>query len=489
MPERGLEKSDYERGGLKMTIANIFSRISLAVIFAVAFCFLCFDKAGAKPPAAKKVHISIKGRILLFDESSKLFCKKSIETPAVVEVLPNTTYKLILNQHTGNGEFRDFLKGKQYDFISRVAIYNSNLANHSLKYLKNLKGLEQLHICEYELSEAGLKHIAEVKELKLLSIDKCLVEDRAVVHLAGLASLSSLYFYKCKKITGKGFDKLESLNCLTTLGFSYCDIEDRGLESVSRLSNIEYLDLAGCDKITDIGIKHLSKLKKLLDLELCTEKISVSAIASLKDLPALTKLSLGLRSWVVAEHDKLKGIKDFKKLQTLKLKGLTDEDLAHLKSPKNLGFLELGSGVSSRGLHHIKDFHDLRTLYLSDAAGVGDKGLSIISGMKGLQDLMIAYSLFITDEGIKHLVKLQNLKKLSLSYIKKITDEGLNAVSNMKHLEELILSGSRKITDKGLTHLTKLENLRRLSLFSLTNITDEGIEKFRKARPKCEVIR
>jgi hypothetical protein len=51
-----------------------------------------------------------------------------------------------------------------------------------------------------------------------------------------------------------------------------------------------------------------------------------------------------------------------------------------------------------------------------------------------------------------------------------------------------IFIGNNPITDAGLMRLTPLSELWEVVL-GQTNVTDEGIESFRKAKPKCQVIR
>lgn len=117
----------------------------------------------------------------------------------------------------------------------------------------------------------------------------------------------------------------------------------------------------------------------------------------------------------------------------------------------------------------------------------------------------------VTDESLAALGldKLERLRSLRL-HETAVTDKGLACVAKCPELRYLRLTRSR-ITDKGLTHLVWMENLHTVELFespvtdcglailsvremwrleviNCEKVTDDGVARFRKARPKSEVI-
>lgn len=66
-----------------------------------------------------------------------------------------------------------------------------------------------------------------------------------------------------------------------------------------------------------------------------------------------------------------------------------------------------------------------------------------------------------------------------------VTDAGLAQLRNLRQLA-IISAQETQITDAGLAELQSLPGLKRLDL-SGTRVTRKGIEKFRHARPDCQV--
>jgi Leucine-rich repeat (LRR) protein len=109
-------------------------------------------------------------------------------------------------------------------------------------------------------------------------------------------------------------------------------------------------------------------------------------------------------------------------------------DLEGIEELTELRELSLGRTISHKGLEHLKELKQLRTLYLN------------VEG--------------ITDTGLKELEKLEELRVLGL---RNITDTGLEYLRNLKKLEALDLSGNKKITGTGLEYVNALKKLRKLN--------------------------
>jgi len=92
----------------------------------------------------------------------------------------------------------------------------------------------------------------------------------------------------------------------------------------------------------------------------------------------------------------------------------------------------------------------------------------------------------VGDAGFKHLEGLKNLESVHASNTK-ITDSGVASLVKLKKLQGLVLMHTQ-VTDKGLATLEQLASLRVLSLRG-SRVTQEGIDRFKKARPECKVLR
>jgi hypothetical protein len=152
---------------------------------------------------------------------------------------------------------------------------------------------------------------------------------------------------------------------------------------------------------------------------------------------------------------------------------------------------------------------------------IGDKELSYVSCMKGLQVLDLRETL-VGDAGLRYLVGLRSLEVLQLEDVSPhlrpddsrdvhyVSDEGMRCIGKLTSIEELRVS-CELVSDAGVTELRSLSRLRSLNLsrtkitdsslveiaqFShlqklnvvYTNITPAGADAFRKAHPNVSVI-
>lgn len=142
-----------------------------------------------------------------------------------------------------------------------------------------------------------------------------------------------------------------------------------------------------------------------------------------------------------------------------------------------------------RPLYYFKDI--LRTMSLSQADGVTDDGLRVVSEMTALEDLAIsagesAAGAGISSAGMVHLTGAsESLKRLRVSGLS-IGDDGVKSLVALGHLEQLSLRDDESITDAALTDLAMLPSLKVLDTFG-TGITDDGLESFRRERPDVDV--
>ncbi len=120
-----------------------------------------------------------------------------------------------------------------------------------------------------------------------------------------------------------------------------------------------------------------------------------------------------------------------------------------------------------------------------DDVHISDADLAHLKGLPNLRSLSLDYAQ-ISDEGLSHVTNLEKLQHLNLSRTC-VTDAGMRHLQRMASLQQLGLAKT-DITDAGLVHLEKMPNLRQLVLKD-TKVTDEGVDAFRKAKPRCKIIR
>jgi len=134
--------------------------------------------------------------------------------------------------------------------------------------------------------------------------------------------------------------------------------------------------------------------------------------------------------------------------------------------------LDLGPGVTDRGLSRLAALTELRTLNLAGAT-VTDAGLVHLSSLTGLRELYLLGG-GVGDAGLAFLAPLTRLRTLYLN-CPGISDAALADLAPFTRLQALQLAET-SVTDRGLVHLAALTELRWLDL-SFTRVTDRGLQQ------------
>jgi hypothetical protein len=142
-------------------------------------------------------------------------------------------------------------------------------------------------------------------------------------------------------------------------------------------------------------------------------------------------------------------------------------------------------------------FHNVSTVYFSGGsfASTASEGLANgshpmdesvlkdVGALVRLSDLSIDFP--VTDAGVAHLANLRGLRSLEISNASGLTDESLRILSRLPRLEALRLFGCQ-FTDHGLAHLSAMRQLKLLNLNELHNekrdsgFTSDGVAQLSK---------
>ncbi|MDQ6707410.1 MAG: hypothetical protein M3Z85_15710 [Acidobacteriota bacterium] len=135
-----------------------------------------------------------------------------------------------------------------------------------------------------------------------------------------------------------------------------------------------------------------------------------------------------------------------------------------------------GTWVSDADLRRLSEFPALATLDLS-LTHITDQGMQEIKNLRGIEDLSLRFTEYVTDEGIAAIKDWKRLKRLNL-HGTKVGDTGLEHIAGIAPLESLDV-GSTLMTDVGLERLTTLPNLRRLAM-GANELGDAGLQALRQ---------
>ena len=311
-----------------------------------------------------------------------------------------------------------------------------------MPHIAHLTGLKRLHLGMSGVTDVGMKYIRNLKSLEYLHLPDR-VTDRSLAYVAELPSLKGLY--------------------IGTIGGS--QVTNAGLRYLSKLTSLEELYLRG-ERMGDAGLAHLRDLPRLEYLCLYGRHFTDKGMVHVKDIPSLRILSFHQNLCRITDAG-LVNISDMPKLEILCLhamRDITDNGLANLAKMRSLRKLEIGSSqVTDRGLGYLSQIETLEHLELPQRdQRITDIGLAHLGQLPNLRHLFVSRGHY-TDP------------KMNKVYY---TDKGLAELAKCRSLEELSI-GSIGITDAGIDHIAKLTNLKSLNLFGCDNMTDKGVAKLR----------
>ena len=244
---------------------------------------------------------------------------------------------------------------------------------------------------------------------------------------------------------------------LRRLQFRTTEFTDAGFKALLALPFAEELDtLAFSDlKVLAEALGHLARCSNLRVLTLTSCPLA-GKMKFLAKLPSLTHLSASDA-------------------------GLTDDDLAELKSTRVTGLvLSSNRKITDVGLEHLAAL----TLTELNISKTGVKGTATVAKFTKLSNL-VANELGWTDADVAALRALTNINYLQLIG-SPIGDRGLEFVRDITRPAVLSL-GRTQITDEGLKLLHDKKTLSEINLIG-TKVTLSGVKDFRAAVPNCKVV-
>lgn len=181
----------------------------------------------------------------------------------------------------------------------------------------------------------------------------------------------------------------------------------------------------------------------------------------------------------VDTDEALRAVGQFPRLKELYLANgqATDDALKVLSGLKGLEVLLIWDAkqVTDAGVGHLAGLTKLRKVHLSNGQ-LGDDSLAVFGWLPAIRELSLQGSTF-SDDGLKHLAGLKQLRHLWLGMSRKpITDAGARHLAGLTALESLDLQRAR-LTDEGVAALKNLKELRTLFLEGDQGaITDASVE-------------
>ena len=156
-----------------------------------------------------------------------------------------------------------------------------------------------------------------------------------------------------------------------------------------------------------------------------------------------------------------------------------DRLLEPIRRLTGLQMLSLNStGLTHRGMKHLRALRSLRALALSREPTVGNAGLVVLKDLPALEYLDLDTQ--VTDVGLKTIGQLKNLRWLRL-HTGRIWGPGLAELAHLPRLERLCIVGSGPFSDRHVRYLEGLTHLKSLTFWGVgSSLTDAGLASIGK---------
>lgn len=254
--------------------------------------------------------------------------------------------------------------------LESVKLEASGIQDDWVAPLLKLKKLKSLSVSGFgrlgDVSLAQLKQLSECPDLTNLELAYFgKATDAGWEKLAGLNNLES-FTPRGAAYPGHFFAKYDGWTKLKRINFHSNGLDDEGLGHVcEKFPNLEFIKLWHSKQLTDAGAEHFKKLKHLTGIEISCAKATAGLMKHLRDLPMeYVALEYGVCSPAAEAIATVKAIPTLRKL-SLDAKAFTAADLIALAAVSQVRELSLSNlELPDAALPQLEAFTHLKTLTL-----------------------------------------------------------------------------------------------------------------------------
>ena len=347
------------------------------------------------------------------------------DVEAVRAALASASFR-VLHVEEGSAHVLNAVRG-MYEPVSELRLEGRWLGPDVLSALSRMRHLRIVRLSQTEISNYGLSFLRNLPGLEALHLDEETVNNQSPMYLRGLP-LRSLSC-RCPGLGDVGARHLRQLNALERLRLEDTALTNEGVTSLGQLSALTDIVLAGAD-VADVGLRALTVLPGLRRLDLRSASLDDADLRPLAEATSLRALTL--RGPGVKDPT-LRIIADLEQLESLDLEGtqVSDLGLRHLRSLSGLRHLNLrGTRVSQRGFESLQRLTSLTSLDLGDT-DVVDAAIRQIAAVASLEELRLDGTL-VTAEGLRPLRELPRLQLVDLRNTRVDPSDGRDALPGVK---------------------------------------------------------
>jgi hypothetical protein len=254
--------------------------------------------------------------------------------------------------------------------LESVKLEASGIQDDWVAPLLKLKKLKSLSVSGFgRLGDASLAQLQQLTEcpdltnLELAYFGKA--TDAGWEKLAGLKNLES-FTPRGAGYPGHFFAKFDGWTKLKRINFHSNGLDDEGLGYVcEKFPNLEFIKLWHSKQLTDAGAEHFKKVKHLTGIEISCAKATAGLMKHLRELPMeYVALEYGVCSPAAEAIATVKAIPTLRKL-SLDAKAFTDADLTAVAGVTQIKELSLSNlELPDTRLSQFQAFAHLKTLTL-----------------------------------------------------------------------------------------------------------------------------
>ncbi|MFM7605752.1 MAG: G protein-coupled receptor LGR4 [Prosthecobacter sp.] len=254
--------------------------------------------------------------------------------------------------------------------LESVKLEASGIQDDWVAPLLKLRKLKSLSVSGFgKLGDASLAQLQQLTEcpdltnLELAYFGKA--TDAGWEKLAGLKNLES-FTPRGAGYPGHFFAKFDGWTKLKRINFHSNGLDDEGLGHVcEKFPNLDFIKLWHSKQLTDAAADHFKKLKNLAGIEISCAKATAGLMKHLRDLPMeYVALEYGVCSPAAEAIATVKAIPTLRKL-SLDAKAFTDADLTAVAGVTQMKELSLSNlDLSDARLPQLQAFTHLKTLTL-----------------------------------------------------------------------------------------------------------------------------
>ncbi|MBI5758088.1 MAG: SUMF1/EgtB/PvdO family nonheme iron enzyme [Planctomycetales bacterium] len=294
------------------------------------------------------------------------------------------------------------------------------------------------------------------------------VTDDELARLRGCRRLQTLLLFGTP-VTGFGLSHLADVRTLTNLDLSTNALSDTGLATVATFTQLRSLNLTSNRGLTDAALAHLRPLAQLETLWLDDLNITDAGVRSLSELHRLRRLHLATGP------------------------ELTDIGVTQLiRQNAALELLAIADDSGRRTLAPLAQAPRLQSLLISGNQ-LPPTGLTVLQALPELRSLEIRTPL--KPDELVRVSELSQLRRVLLRFLHGNSpspgDEAFTTLARLPLLEEIDISGTQPSpSDTVLEKWAAIPHLKSVSLNhneDKRRYTSDGIAAFRKARPDVQL--